>query len=129
MFRTYSVLWGAIQVNAGQARCQQLANHDASVKQRSPGVTRSFRITSLNSAGYQLCTAVPGCYESAHTGVYAAPVLPGTLPGAAWRNLTRLMSLAVGNNSLTGTLPPELAATSPRLQALILGMNRFTGAS
>jgi len=41
---------------AGQARCQQLPANltSASVKQRSPGVTRSFRITSLNSAGYQL---------------------------------------------------------------------------
>jgi len=56
-------------------------------------------------------------------------VLPGTLPGAAWRNLTRLQSLLVNDNALTGKLPPELAATSPRLSTLLLHHNGFTGAS
>jgi hypothetical protein len=65
-----------------------------------------------------------------HVGLqHAAPGLPGTLPGAAWRNLTRLTWLSVMYNALTGTLPPELAATSPHLGVLYLDGNSFTGAS
>ncbi len=49
------------------------------------------------------------------------------MPGASWRNLTRLTRLTVMYNAFTGTLPPELAATS--LEILFVDNNRFTGAS
>ena len=52
----------------------------------------------------------------------------GTLPMAAWANLSGLTYFTVRNNSMTGTLPDELATAWPKLEHLDLNWNRFAGA-
>ena len=58
-----------------------------------------------------------------------ACVLPGTLPMAAWRNLSELTKLQLGGNNFTGSLPPELATIFPHLVKLNVSSSNFTGAT
>ena len=49
----------------------------------------------------------------------------GTLPMAAWANLSNVRMLTIKNNSMTGTLPSELARAWPKLATLELSQNHL----
>ena len=51
----------------------------------------------------------------------------GTLPMAAWANLSSMMSFSMRYNAMTGTLPNELATAWPKLAHLDLSNNRLAG--
>ena len=51
----------------------------------------------------------------------------GTLPLAAWANLSSMRTFAINNNFMTGTLPHELATAWPDLASLDLSYNGFSG--
>ena len=53
--------------------------------------------------------------------------LAGTLPMAAWANLSALTLFSLSGNSISGTLPNELVTAWPNLASLDLSGNRLAG--
>lgn len=54
--------------------------------------------------------------------------MPGTLPVAAWRNLSSLSYLTLAFNNFSSTVPASLASALPSLQTLFIDYNCLTGA-
>ena len=54
--------------------------------------------------------------------------MPGTLPVAAWRNLSSLSYLTLAFNNFSSTVPASLASALPSLRTLHIDYNCLTGA-